>query len=218
MRKTGRGGSGGRKGGGGGGRGRRKEEEEEGGGRLPSGSQLSTLAKFHDLLGWDCFVEGRVCSLWVEARHQEIEATASRRNADFWGRGLIHHLLQLTHRQWIYRNMVVHTQVGGNLSAKQHQLLMERVEMLLQTDPHELLPEHRELLEMDFEKVGSGSPIDLQLWAEEMDSAVAATSHVCRGSSQALRTRYCSGPNACMSVIEEQVFVDSEGSIRWRRR
>lgn len=68
--------------------------------------------------------------------------------------------------------MVVHTQVGGCLLAKQHDILVERVEVLLQTDPHQLLPEHRVLLEMDFEKVGSGSPLDLQLWAAEMDSAL----------------------------------------------
>ena len=56
---------------------------------LGTNSALKTLAHFHDRLGWDCFLEGRVCSLWVQARHQEIQASNSRFDADYWGRGLI---------------------------------------------------------------------------------------------------------------------------------
>lgn len=59
-------------------------------------------------------------------------------------------------------NLVVHSNVGGSLSAKQHDILVEKVEQLLQTNPHTLLPEHRALLEMNFEKIGSGSVIDLR--------------------------------------------------------
>ena len=69
--------------------------------------------------------------------------------------------------------------------------------------PHEeLLPEHRAHLEMDFEKVGSGSVIGLQLWEAEMNAAVGAVKHIRRRSQQALRTRYCVGPNPRMAVVE----------------
>lgn len=185
---------------------------------LPIGSPFKTLARIHDRLGWDCFLEGRICSLWVHARDQDIACTTLRFDADFWGRGLIRQLQQLTHRQWVYRNMVVHSNVGGNLSAKQHDQLVERVDALLMMDPHELLPEHRVLLEMDFEKVGSGSVVDLQLWEAEMNAAVGAVEHIRRRSQHALRTRYCVGPNPRMATVEESVFIDNEGSIKWKRR
>ena len=40
---------------------------------LMAGTQrFRLLAKFHDLLGWDNFVEGRLCTLWLECRELDI--------------------------------------------------------------------------------------------------------------------------------------------------
>ena len=81
-------------------------------------SSLTLLAKFHDKLGWDSFIEGRVCKLWLEVREKDIQTSNVRTTAEFWARGLIRRLLELTHQQWLYRNAVVHYKSSDGLTKK----------------------------------------------------------------------------------------------------
>ena len=67
---------------------------------LRSGSKLGVEAKYHDRLGWDSFLEGRVCALWVECRSAHIRSEKQIRSADLWAHGLMRRLLQITHEQW----------------------------------------------------------------------------------------------------------------------
>ena len=95
---------------------------------------------------------------------------------------------------------------------------METIEDYLHVDPLTLLSEDRSLLSIDFDSLADSSPADQQTWVAEMESAVSAAAHVRNGSRQALHSRYCSGPHTRSSRLEETVEVDTEGSIRWRRR
>ena len=185
---------------------------------LPPNSPFTLLARFHDRLGWDNFLEGRISSLWVEMRHLEVEADNLRTTAEYWARGLIRRLVQITHRQWIYRNSAVHLKVRGSLSQPQHEKLMDTIEDYLHVDPMSLLPEDRRLLTVDLEALAESSPVNQQTWVAEMETAVSAASHIRSGSRQAINSRYCSGPQPLATVVEEFVEVDSEGSMRWRRR
>ena len=105
-----------------------------------SHSRFQLAAKNHDRLGWDNFVEGRLCSLWLQHREADIERWGLRSTAESWATGLIHRLLELTHRQWIYRNTEVHFVPEGGLTARQHESLMSRVEEYASMDPADLLP------------------------------------------------------------------------------
>ena len=185
---------------------------------LPPNSPFTLLARFHDRLGWDNFLEGRICSLWVELRHHEIESDNLRTSAEFWARGLIRQLVQITHRQWVYQNSAVHLQVRGSLTQAQHDHLMDTIEDYIHVDPMTLLPEDRGLLKVDFDGLAESAPVDQETWVSEMETAVSAAAHVRVGSRQAIHSRFCTGPNPRSTVIEESVVVDSEGSIRWRRR
>ena len=95
---------------------------------------------------------------------------------------------------------------------------MKRCEEYIKLEPLDLLPEHRDLLKMDFVELGEGPAIDRQFWAADMEAAVAAADHVRRGHAQALRTRYESGSMQRLGSVRVDVLVDNEGSIRWRRR
>jgi hypothetical protein len=61
---------------------------------------LGVEAQYHDCLGWDCFLEGQLCALWVERRAQHIQWANLTQLADFWAQGLMQWLLQMTHAQW----------------------------------------------------------------------------------------------------------------------
>ena len=176
-----------------------------------------TLARIHDSLGWDNFVEGRICKLWLQFREVDINRRNLRTTSESWAWGLSHRLLQLTHRQWIYRNSVVHYKVQG-ITMRQHERIMDNVEHYAMTDPEDLLPENRHLLDIDFEALGEASSIEKQFWVAEMETAVAASDHVKQGTVQALRSRYGSGAVYDTRRRTVSSMKDSEGSLRWRRR
>jgi hypothetical protein len=88
-------------------------------------------ARFHDRLGWDNFVEGRICALWVEMQAQEIHSWGMTRGADYWARSFMQRLLELRHRQWLYRNVMVHMKLKGGMTAAQHDAMLARMEECL---------------------------------------------------------------------------------------
>lgn len=143
----------------------------------------------HDRLGWDNFMKGRLCSLWLKHREVDI-AHHSLRSTESWGRKLICRLLELTHHQWIYQNMAVHFVAEGGLTLAQHKQLMKDVDEYAGTDQEDLLPENRTLLDVDFDALGEGGALDRKLWVLEMETATAAAAHIARGSTQSLRSRY----------------------------
>ena len=46
------------------------------------------------------------------------------------------------------------------------------------TDPQELLPKHKYLLEEDFASLGEGSSLAREYWVVSMEAALAAATHV----------------------------------------
>ena len=80
----------------------------------------------------------------------------------FWFKGLIIQLLQITHRQWMYRNGSIHIRVRDGMTQAQHHSHMRWCEKLLWTDPTNLLQDDRGLLEVDFEELGSGSAVEVE--------------------------------------------------------
>jgi hypothetical protein len=150
---------------------------------LKPNSRLGVEARYHDCLGWDCFLEGRLCALWVEHRAQHIQRANLTRLADFWAQGLMQWLLEMTHEQWAYRNAMVHLDVKEGRTAAAHETILETMEGFPYTDPEQLLEEHRHLLFSDFAALASGPIKDKLEWISEIDFALGATSHVARGVS-----------------------------------
>jgi hypothetical protein len=100
-------------------------------------------------------------------------------------------LLQLTHAQWVYRNVSVHLKVKEGRTAAARETILETMKGFLHTDPEQLLKEYRHLLFSDFAALASGPIKDKLEWISEIDSALGAASHVAWGSQHAVQTRYC---------------------------
>ena len=138
------------------------------------------LAKAHDKLGWDNFVEGRVATIYVEAASQSLPPR-SRLTPESWGRQFVHRLMVATHKQWLYRNSHVHYAKLDGLTEQQHDAIFRRCQELLEIDPADLLERHQYLLDEDFTELGEGSAINRQHWIASMDSAIAAAEWVRSG-------------------------------------
>ena len=63
----------------------------------------------------------------------------------------------ITHRQWMFRNSLVHFKKLEGMTEDQHLKIFDEVEELMTVDPMELLPKHQHLLEGDFGALGKDS-------------------------------------------------------------
>ena len=106
----------------------------------------------HNKLGWDNFLEGRIAAMWVENRIDNICERKLKRGGSKWARGLMSRLLQITHQQWMYRNATVHIKIKDGCTLDQHRRTLDEIEKCLDTDPEELLWEHKHLLFTNFKK------------------------------------------------------------------
>jgi hypothetical protein len=170
-------------------------------------SKYHELAVMVDRLGYRNLLEGRIPTLFYTTRLEDIKCRRLNKHAGHWCKGLILQLLQITHRQWTFRNGTVHFRGPDGLTVAQQESLARRCEDLLWTDPSSLLEEDRYLLEIDFDELGNGPSANRQVWISEMEAAAAAAKY--EMSADAEDVSHC--PN-------NEVPVDTEGSIRFRRR
>jgi hypothetical protein len=136
---------------------------------LKPNSRLAVVVRYHDRLGWDCFLEGQLCALWVEHRAQPIQWASLMQLVDFWVQGLMQWLLQMTHSQWAYGNATVHLEVKDRWTAAAHKTILETMEGFLHTDPEQLLKEHCQVLFSYFAALASGPTKDKLKWISEID-------------------------------------------------
>ena len=77
------------------------------------GGRLRQLAQSMDKIGWRRFMEGMI-SVEVEKMQGEMEdAGRCEMTVKSWCEVLVLKLLEVTHGQWLYRNVHVHDKVSG---------------------------------------------------------------------------------------------------------
>jgi hypothetical protein len=138
-------------------------------------SQFSTIAKDFDALGWDCFLEGRIPQSLVDYQKLSLRLCESFWKIRTWSSNCVQYLLNITHRQWLYRNARLYLRKLDGMTTEEHLEVIDLVKDMMLVDPADLLPCHRSLLRVDFEQLGQGSSIDRKLWLTKMHSAIAAS-------------------------------------------
>jgi hypothetical protein len=125
-------------------------------------------------IGFQNMMEGRILKLFYSARVADIQRLRLRKHGGHWCNRLILQLLQITHRQWTFRNGTVHLKGPDGLTVAQQHSLADKCEALLWTDPSTLLSEDRYLLDVNFEELDESSASSRQMWLAEMDAARCA--------------------------------------------
>ena len=149
--------------------------------------EVRLLAEEQDLIGWQNFIDGRISRKFGEVQSKYLAVTEGHLNGRDWVRGLLSCVLQLTHSQWLYRNMTLHDKAGGSLRNLKIEQMRSKVENLACTDPSALPEESRFLLELDGERYvkGDANFRDNVYWMMAMKAAVVAG----RRNSRASRRR-----------------------------
>ena len=135
---------------------------------------FKAIARDIDDLGWDCLLEGRVPTSLIDLQSFCLRKHNSWWKIKTWASHLVQHLLNITHRQWLYRNARIHLRKAEGLTNSEHEDIFELVKDMMLVDPSDLLPRHRQLLEQDYKQLGSGSTVARKLWLQQMRSAVSA--------------------------------------------
>ena len=91
-----------------------------------------------------------------------------------WKKTFISHLLQLTHGQWIYRNITKHHQRYGQLKNIERRELLREIDQLMQTSPDEVPEDSKFLLEIDFQQLAEGRTEGQGYWIAAMRAAITA--------------------------------------------
>ncbi len=92
-----------------------------------------------------------------------------------WTRGLITKLLEVTHGQWIYRNLLVHDRTAGILATQKKEELQAAIKAQQDLGPDGLAEEDKFLLEVRLEDLEESSGDRQAYWLLAIEAARAAS-------------------------------------------
>jgi hypothetical protein len=142
---------------------------------IGSAKAILELLRASDQLGWNSFIEGRISVIWLSVVAPLLLLNCLYLLVKSWGRQFISRLHNIVHKQWIYRNTVVHYKGADGLMIPDHHKILNRIKEYSSISPDSLLPRHRYLFDTNFESLGSGPMLHRLLWLAEMDTAFAAS-------------------------------------------
>ncbi len=116
--------------------------------------RFQAFGQSQDVIGWRRFLEGMISKEIVVLQRQFYAVNGSRMSVDKWSSGLITQLLQITHGQWLYCNLMVHDTVSGTIATGKKEELLLEIERQRDLGDAGLLDEDKYLAEVnlgDFE-------------------------------------------------------------------
>ena len=118
--------------------------------------EMKMLAISQDIIGWHNFMEGRISKRFYNIQCMHLAMSSSYLNGNDWTKHFIDRILQITHSQWIYRNVCLHDRKEGYLHNNEMEEIKDKAEELAEINPIELPKESRFLLEIDGESQQMG--------------------------------------------------------------
>ena len=144
---------------------------------------LTQVAIEIDLLGWKNFTEARLPNTLFIIQEAWLQTCRTQFHIISWTKQFLTRIINLTRRQWLYRNAKIHIAHVEGITLATHERIMNRTKSLMATDPMDLLPQHRPLLQVDFKTLGEGPTVDRQLWIASVESAIMSKKRI-RSSSR----------------------------------
>lgn len=150
---------------------------------------MRELARSQDTIGWRRFTEGYISTKIYERQKFHLQMSSSRLNATDWTKQLISKILQITHSQWVLRNISLHNQTNGYLHHKRVRELSEEIYRLSELDNDDISQESRFLLEMNLGTL-MGQHTEIQAyWITAVHFARAAAKRESAMGRRAKRSR-----------------------------
>ena len=92
-----------------------------------------------------------------------------------WATGLVIKLLEITHGQWLYRNVVVHDAKAGRLATIRKEQILSQIEEQQALGGEDLLEEDQYLMEVNLEGLDDSDGSRQEYWLMAIRSARIAS-------------------------------------------
>ncbi len=164
-------------------------------------------------------MEGNISTLFYQRQQSHLTMSSSYLNGTDWTKQLISRLLTITHSQWIYRNISLHSNQGGQLHKERVEQMREEIEELLETEPGEIPTESQFLLDMSMEEITASHTETQAYWIKAVSAARQAKAK--DRARKAIKTRrkgrssgkVASRTNLGITETEKQIRFDNRHSI-----
>ncbi len=137
-------------------------------------SNSKALAESQDRIGWKNFTEGYISTHFYKIQTFHLTMSSSFLNRTDWTKQLITKILQITHSQWIYQNILLHDKRQGYLHNKRSADLMKKMEALSDLAPEDIPEASRFLLKINFTELSKCHIETQKYWTLAVNAALAA--------------------------------------------
>ena len=100
----------------------------------------------------------------VKIQQQYSVIYGSNYCGDKWAKDLVTRLLEVTHGQWLYRNIQVHDSITGTIATKKKEEIQHEIEKQQELGGESLLNEDRYLMEVNLEDMEATSGERQEYW------------------------------------------------------
>ena len=129
-----------------------------------NGVQFERLAWSTDEIGWRRYMEGMISAEILAIQSDFVDFGRCSLSLDVWARGLVMKLLEITHGQWLYRNVQVHDAVSGLKAVERKEELQREIEHQILLGGTGLDEQDRYLLEINVGDLETSSGEDQYYW------------------------------------------------------
>ena len=143
------------------------------------------MARSQDQIGWRRFMEGMISRGLVEIQRDYLQLRGISYKLDKWASGIVIKLLETTHGQWLYRNVVVHDKISGRLAVLHKEGILAEIENQMAQGEDGLLDEHKYLLEVNLDSLSDTDGSAQEYWLMAIQAARTACATIGSGEVQA---------------------------------
>jgi hypothetical protein len=177
-------------------------------------NKMCALAESQDKIGWRNFKEGYISSHFYNIQQFHLLMSNNFLNGSDWTKQFISKLLQITHSQWIYRNISLHNRQQGYLRNKQLEDLLQEITKLSDLSPDKVPESCRFLLEVNFTDLTSSHLETQRYWTLAMNAALTARQLERKGGARIKQIRHRvnrqnpSQKKLSVDAVEQQIRLD----------
>lgn len=132
------------------------------------------IAESQDKIGWLHFMEGKVSSEIRRKQELYMLSAPTHMKLKTWMATFVSHILQISHSQWLYRNMTLHHRDHGTRELRRRQEILQEIERHLDLSPADIPRTSQFLLEIPFQELEHSHPTEQSYWLLAIQAARCA--------------------------------------------
>ena len=135
------------------------------------GGKMQRLAQSMDTIGWRRFLEGMVSKEIAAIQSDTMYGGRFQISVENWTIGLVEKLLEVTHGQWLYRNVHVHDAKAGEKAMYRKEEIRRELEHQMSLGGEGLGEEDQYLLEINLDDLEHSTGEDQAIWLLALQAA-----------------------------------------------